>query len=51
MNKSFNCCGIIYSMDELAETVSDFRDGRKVKAKFSKLDRVFSQADKCFFKK
>ena len=51
MNKSFNCCGTIYSIDELVETMSDYRVGRKTKAKFSKLDRVFSQADKCFFKK
>ena len=38
MNKSFKCCGIIYSMDELAETVSGYGDGRKTKAKFSKLE-------------
>ena len=50
MNKPFKCCGIIYSMDELAEIVSDFRDGRKTKEKFSKLDRGFSQAKKCFKK-
>ena len=46
MNKPFKCCGIIYSMDELAEIVSDCRDGRKTKEKFSKLDRGFSQANK-----
>lgn len=39
MNKPFKCCGIIYSMDELAKTVYGYRDGRKRKAKFSKLDR------------
>jgi hypothetical protein len=50
MNKSFKCCGIIYSMDELAETVSGYGDGRKIKAKFSKLDRGFSQANKCLKK-
>ena len=50
MNKSFKCCGIIYSMDELAETVSGYGDGRKTKAKFSKLNRGFSQANKCLKK-
>jgi len=50
MNKPFKCCGIIYLMDELAEIVSDYRDGRKTKEKFSKLDRGFSQANKCFKK-
>ena len=50
MNKSLKCCGINYSMDELAETVSGYGDGRKTKAKFSKLDRDFSQANKCLKK-
>ena len=50
MIKPFKCCGIIYSMDELAEIVSDYRDGRKTKVKFSKLDRGFSQANKCLKK-
>ena len=34
INKPFKCCEIIYSMDELAETVSAYGDGRKTKAKF-----------------
>ena len=50
MNKPFKCCGMIYSMDELAEIVSDYRDRRKTKEKFSKLDRGFFQANKCFKK-
>tara|TARA_A200000113_G_scaffold87824_1_gene78371 strand:+ start:989 stop:1192 length:204 start_codon:yes stop_codon:yes gene_type:complete len=50
MNKPFKCCGIIYSMDKLTETVSGYGDGRKTKAKFSKLNRGFSQANKCLKK-
>ena len=50
MNKPFKCCGIICSMNELAETVSGYEDGRKTKVKFSKLDRGFSQANKCLKK-
>tara|TARA_X000000368_G_scaffold230736_1_gene182210 strand:+ start:2237 stop:2458 length:222 start_codon:yes stop_codon:yes gene_type:complete len=41
MNKSFKCCGIIYSMDELAETVSGYGDGKKQKQSFLNLIEVF----------
>jgi hypothetical protein len=50
MNKPFKCCGIIYSMDELAETASGYGDERKTKAKFSKPDSGFYQANKCLKK-
>ena len=41
MNKSFKCCGIIYSMDELAETVSGYGDGKKQKQSFLNLIAFF----------
>ena len=50
MNKPFKCCGTIYSMDEIAETVSGYGDGRKTKANFSALDRGFSKANRCLKK-
>ena len=48
MNKPFSSTfGLIYSMDELAISVSGLGDGRKTKAKFSQLDRGFSEAKRC----
>jgi len=41
MNKPFKCCGTIYSMDELAETVSGYGDGRKKSKSFPNLIEVF----------
>jgi len=39
--------GVIYSMDDLAVSLSGLGDARKTGAKFSELDRGFSDAKKC----
>ena len=41
MNKPFKCCGKIYYIDELAETVSGYGDGRKQKQSFLNLIEIF----------
>ena len=48
MNKPFSSdSGVIYSMDDLAVSLTGFGDGRKTKANFSEFDRGFSDAKKC----
>lgn len=39
--------GVIYSMDDLAITLSGYGDGRTIKPKFSRHDHGYSQASKC----
>ena len=39
--------GVIYSMDELAITLTSYGDGRKTRAKFSSRDDGFSRASRC----
>ena len=47
MNKPKSSGGVIYSMDELAITLSGYGDGRKTKAKFSTRDSAYKKASKC----
>ena len=47
MNKPFSSGGVIYSMDQLAETLSGYGDGRRTKASFSSNDNGYSQASSC----
>tara|TARA_B100000780_G_C20695570_1_gene276615 strand:+ start:47 stop:457 length:411 start_codon:yes stop_codon:yes gene_type:complete len=46
MNKPFGM-GVIYAMDELAITISDFGDGRKTKAEFKSTNDGFPEASRC----
>ncbi len=47
MNKPQSRGGVIYSMDELAITLSGYGDGRKTKAKFSSRDDGYDRAMSC----
>ena len=47
MNKPKSRGGVIYSMDELAITLTSYGDGRKTRAKFSSRDDGFSRASRC----
>lgn len=47
MNKPNSRGGVIYSMDDLAITLSGYGDGRKTKAKFSSRDDGFYEATQC----
>ena len=48
MDKPFSSnSGVIYSMDDLAVSLTGFGDGRKTKANFSEFNRGFSHAKKC----
>lgn len=47
MNKPQSRGGVIYSMDDLAITLSGYGDGRKTKAKFSSRDDGYDRAMSC----
>ena len=47
MNKPTSRGGVIYSMDDVAETLSGYGDGRRTKANFSSRSNGFSKATKC----
>ena len=47
MNKPQSRGGVIYSMDELAITLSGYGDGRETKAKFSSRDDGYDRAMSC----
>lgn len=47
MNKPNSRGGVIYSMDDLAITLSGYGDGRRTKAKFSSRDDGYYDATRC----
>jgi len=47
MNKPFARGSVIYSMDELAITLSGYGDGRATSAGFSRSDNGFYEASRC----
>ena len=47
MNKPKSKGSIIYSMDELAITLTGFGDGRRTRAKFSSSDDGYYEASRC----